>query len=304
MYISFNEGESWEPFQLNLPHTPITDMLVYRNDLGISTQGRAFWILDDISPLHDEGFGGNANEPYLFSPRTAYRPQLRGFRGGSAPKSAPRGASMYFYMPEEKLSDLVKLVVKEKDGTLIRSFSTQPEKASREGKLSPRAGLNRYIWDLKYPRVDLQKGAFMSLANTGGAWAAPGTYIIEMEVGDQSLTTELTIKADPRWEASEEDLQEQFRLTREVQKSLEEIHQNIGKIRSIKKQSQETAKRAVRAGFDKSLVVMAEEMGSKLTEIEEELIQVRNESSQDPINYPPRLDDQFAYLYSTVNSLL
>ncbi|MEM7515221.1 MAG: glycosyl hydrolase, partial [Bacteroidota bacterium] len=119
---------------------------------------------------------------------------------------------------------------------------------------------------------------------------------------DQTLTTELTIKADPRWEASEEDLQEQFRLTREVQKSLEEIHQNIGKIRSIKKQSQETAKRAVRAGFEKSLLVMAEELGSKLTEIEVELIQVKNESSQDPINYPPRLDDQFAYLYSTVNS--
>ncbi|MEM8896446.1 MAG: glycosyl hydrolase [Bacteroidota bacterium] len=302
MFISFNEGESWEPFQLNLPHTPITDMLVYRNDLVISTQGRSFWILDDISPLHDEGFGKDGNQAYLFSPRTAYRTQLRGFRGGSAPKSAPRGASMYFYMPEDQLLDLVRVVVKEKDGTLIRTFSTQPDKSLREDKLSLKAGLNRFIWDLKYPKVELQKGSFMSLANTGGAWAAPGTYTIELEAGDQTLSTELTIKADPRWEASEEDLQEQFRLTREVQMSLEEIHQNIGKIRSIKKQSQETAKRAVRAGFDKSLVVMAEELGSKLSEIEEELIQVKNESSQDPINYPPRLDDQFAYLYSTVNS--
>ncbi|MEM6765325.1 MAG: glycosyl hydrolase [Bacteroidota bacterium] len=302
MYISFNEGESWAPFQLNLPFTPITDMLVYRKDLVIATQGRSFWILDDLSPLHDEKFGGELASAYLFEPREAYRTQMRGFRGGNAaPKSAPRGATVYLYIPENQLSEPVKLLIKEEDGELIRTFSTQADKELMEGKLTLRPGLNRFIWDMKYPKVVLQKGSFMSLANTGGASAPPATYLIELQAGDQQLSCELEIKADPRWEATEADLQEQFRLTREVQSSLEEIHENIGKIRSIKAQTKEMAKRAVKAGYDRSLMIMAEELGVKLTEIEEELIQVKNESSQDPINYPPRLDDQFAYLYSTVN---
>ena len=156
--------------------------------------------------------------------------------------------------------------------------------------------------ELKLSPSKLIPTAQFSLANTSGANVPPGTYTVRFSCPGYELAQSLQVEKDPRWtHITNEDLAEQFQLSQEVGKSLIACHDIIRKIRSLRSQISQEASRAVKSGFDNSLEKRAEGIVQKLDALEEELIQVRSESGQDPINYPPKLDDQIAYLYSTVN---
>ncbi|UZR93622.1 VPS10 domain-containing protein [Chondrinema litorale] len=303
MYISFNDGEKWQPFQLNLPVTPITDMLIHNNDLVVATQGRSFWILDDLSPLREITDEVLAKELHLFKPRPAYRTQLRGYRGGdTAPDPIARGASIYFNVSYFDKGDTLKLSIEDKSGKTIKTFSTQPDKEADEEKLKVKDGLNLFYWDIKYPAPDILDDAYMSLAYTGGATAPPGEYFVSISYKGKKTEVKLQIIKDPRWtDISNEDLEIQFEFTQAVMEKLNETHDAIRSIRSVRDQVNEISKLAIKNGFADTLQASAEKITKKLDKLEKDLIQIQSESGQDPINYPPMLDDQFAYLYSVSN---
>ena len=162
--------------------------------------------------------------------------------------------------------------------------------------------MNRFVWDLLYPKPHLLKDSHMSISYTGGFWAKPGRYRVRLTVGETVQTEELEVLKDPRLtEVSESDLEEAFRLTLAVRDKLNETHDAIRTLRDVRVQLDDVVKRSKKAGIEAELEASAKPIQDQLTEIEEDLIQVKNETGDDPLNFPPKLDNQLAYLFGHVN---
>jgi hypothetical protein len=332
MHVSFDNGAHWQSLQLNLPHTPITDLKVHRQDLVVATQGRSFWILDDVTPLHAMHDEIHGRPLHVFRPRDATLAQLRGYRGDRAPENPSNGAVVHFWIGEDVTGD-VEIEVIDASGTIIREFEgtiegdgeeaseetsdeDEPEPADdaddeaedpnlEEESLDVEVGMNRFVWDLRYPGPDVMDDAQFSLANTGGAVAPPGTYRVRVAIEGFVEEVDVQLGLDPRVaDVTAEDMEAQFALTMRVRDRLSEVHDAIRMVRSIREQTEAFVKRAEEGEHDDAIVRDLRErtraMNEVLVEIEDALIQTKNETGQDPINFPPMLDDQLAYLYSHV----
>jgi len=301
MYLSYDQGDSWQPLQLNLPVTPITDMQFAEDDLVIATQGRSFWILDQLGPLRSLNEETLSQKAVLLPIPDAYRTQLRNYRGSTAPDRAPLRAQIDIYLSEEPEQD-IRLAILDPEGNERQVFTTSKDRGEDEQSLNLQKGLNRMSWGLSYERPDILEDAVFSLANTSGVQAMIGTHTVRLTAGDLVMEKPLEVLPDPRWEQSAEDLQAQYELTMEVKALLNECHGLIGEIRSLRKQVAYTRERLQKhdrphEGFK----TLAKQVTDQLTSLEQQLIQTKSESGQDPINYPPMIDDQIAYLYSIVN---
>ncbi len=331
MFVSFDDGAHWQSLQLKLPRTPITDLRVYRDDLVVATQGRSFWILDDLTPLHDLGTWTAGESPHLLSPRHAYRASMSGrYRGDRAPEAPPQGATIHYHLNEAPEGELTVEIL-DGEGRVLRTYTgaaedeedeedededededeneKEPDKTEfieRKDRAPQKAGLNRLVWDLKAPGPRTLQGSVMSLGYTGGAWIPPGTYQVRLSVDGWSDTRELEVRADPRLSVSQEDLDEQYRVTLQARDMVTASHEAIRAIRLARGQLTSAVVR-VQAGdhgdeVEKRVREAADSAAAHLTVVEERLIQTKNESGQDPINFPPRLDNQLVYLYGHVNA--
>ncbi|MBD3414926.1 MAG: glycosyl hydrolase [Candidatus Aminicenantes bacterium] len=282
MFVSFDDGKHWQELQLNLPVTPVTDLMVYDQDLIVSTQGRGFWILDDLSVLGQLEKAMAEEEAVLFQPEKVYRTQVRG------PLSR---LSVYYYLKDKPES--VKIEVLDQDNHVIRTFD----------KIKTEKGMNQFTWNLTHKAPEKIKEAVISLSYTGGPKAVPGTYKVRLTCGQEKQVRNFRVLKDPRWEdITVEDLKEQFDLQVKVGQKFTLSHDLIKKIRDIREQVQSLSSRAVKAGFKEVVKNSADDLLKKLNSLEQELIQTKNESRQDPINYQVKLDNQLAYLYSAVHS--
>ena len=301
LYVSFNEGKNWQSLQLNLPRTPITDLALKNNDMVVATQGRSFWILDDLAPLQEIQPGMEQTDAYLYTPANTYRTQIRGFGGKAVPESKTRGVVTYFYLKDNlSKEDTIKIAFTNADESVIRTFSNKPDK--KEAKMSANKGMNRLVWNMTLEPPEINPGSYFSLSYTGGPTVPPGPYSVTLRIGgSETQSQSFSILKDPRWEASNQDLQDQFDLTMEVLDMLDESHKYIKTIREVRGQINAITKRLEENEKYESLKVISDPILDSLRSIEQDLIQTKNESSQDPINYPPKLDDQIAYLYTTVN---
>ncbi|MEZ4944420.1 MAG: glycosyl hydrolase [Cyclobacteriaceae bacterium] len=282
MFISFDNGTKWQPFQQNLPITPVTDIAVHHKDLVVSTQGRAYWILDDLSPLHDWKPNG---ETQFLSPRLTYRTQISNGRGGFRPDPAPTGALLHYYLPK---ADTVEIIIHDANNNEVNRYE----------KIMGKSGINRFSWDLTYPKAKLVPGAFIYLSYSGGPKVIPGEYKVSLKAGDRSYEQILTIEADPRWEMDTAGFEEQLKLQLKVRDMVTDIHKYIASIRSLREQLNQMSRRVDQPALHQSI----EDFVDKLTAVEDELIQTKTESHQDPINYPVRLDTQVGYLFSVAHS--
>ncbi len=299
MYISFDDGAHWQSFQQNLPVTPITDLQVHQGDLVVATQGRSFWIMDDLSPL-SRWSPQEADQVVLFASTGAVRTQVGSRRSLGGIDAAPNGALIYYYLPEKPdTSQSIKLLIKDRSGVVRRTFSTDPDKEAKEEKLEVKKGLNRHTWNLRYESPEVQKGAFFSLASMSGIHAPPGTHQVTLQVGQEEHTQDLEVGIDPRWDQTPEDLMQQYELTLKARNSLEETHASIGDLRTMRDELKRLLKRADLS--DTALTSDLRSLQEDITALEAQLIQTKNESGQDPINYPSMIDDQIAYLYSVLN---
>ena len=210
VYVSFDNGVRWQPLQLNLPVTPVTDMKVKRGDLVLSTQGRGFWILDDLQPLRQMSTAIAASKAHLFAPRDAWRFRYRSSFGGAEsnrlasadPEYPPAGAMIDYWLPSS--SGPVTMEILTASGNIVRSMSSEQSPADTSRVVSPAAGaqrltrtegVNRFIWDMRYP------GPWSESARTngrGGPLAAPGTYTVRLTANGITQSRQLVIRADPR----------------------------------------------------------------------------------------------------------
>lgn len=321
LYASFNGGDSWQSFQLNLPRTPITDLLIHDSagnpDLVLATQGRSFWVLDDLGVVRELAgeltAEGERDTPRLFAAEPVVRVDQPGRGGGFV-----NGASIWFDLPA-KPAGRVELSIATGDGErVLRRFVSLPDDDSEqaEGRDDERPriesfkaeeGLNRIVWDLKDQGPHLVDDAIMSLSYTGGPFLAPGTYLARLEVAspdddDESWSDSRTLEivADPRLgDISQADLDEQYTMLDRLSTRLTAVHDAIAGLRSVRDQARTLQDRLEAAGAGE-LDSLVESFTQRAGELADQLIQSRSRVSQDALNFPPRIDNQYAYLYTHV----
>jgi photosystem II stability/assembly factor-like uncharacterized protein len=314
LYLSLDDGQTWKSFQQNLPVTPITDMVLKDKDLVVATQGRSFWILDDLTPLHSLTAEIEDAQIHLFKPRTTYRyGGGGGFGSGGSGSNPPSGVLLYYLLGDEVEGEL-ELEILNAEGAVLRTLSSEkeepqapspwrrffPEMAGNR-KLATDKGLNRYVWNLRLPDAELVDDAVL-WGMARGPVVPPGAYQARLSLGDRSQTVDIELLADPRIEVSQADLEAQYELATEIWETLSESHQALARIRDMRSQVEELTERLEKAGYGDGIAEISETIGQQLTSIEEKIYQTKNESSQDILNYPPRLDNKILDVLSTVQS--
>ena len=302
VFASFDAGSSWQSFQRNLPETPVTGMRVAHDDLIISTQGRSFWILDDISPLR-EIEDAVAAGTYLFTPRDARRLTNVGVAGLSElnPEPAPSGAQIHYYLAEEPDEDVL-IEIMDASGAVVRTFASDSAAAEETDgeRIARAAGLNRIAWTISYLGPELPEGA-VAWGYSGGVTAPPGVYSVRLTVGETVLERNFELFADPRIpEVTVASYQEQFRVAMLARDSINSISRAIDDLAAIRDQVEAVLERARAAGQDAELQPLADTLTDKSMGVTEDLMQTRNRSGQDPIRFAPRLDNQWLELYGRV----
>ena len=297
LYVSFDDGEQWQPFQLNLPIVPITDLAVKDHDLVVATQGRSFWVLDDLTVLHQIDADTAEADHVLFRPRDTWRMDGRGRWSvlGHSGENHPDGVLIHYALGDDPPdSSAVALRVLEDDGDVIRTFAPDADEERDRMPLEP--GANRLVWDLRYPDAHTFEGMILWAGRTRGPRAVPGEYRVRMVVGDDSTETRFTLKKDPRIEASQDDLQAQFDFLITLRDELSTTHRAIERIRAVRAQVNGVLERAAGTEVHEELEAAAEPLLERMGEIERALYQTKNRSRQDPLNFPIRLNNKLAAL--------
>lgn len=313
VFVSFDDGANWSSLQLNLPVVPIHDMVVKEDDLVVATHGRSFWILDDLTPLHQITPDVAKSNFYLFEPRTSYRMEGRSFPRQNIGQNPPSGSVIYYYFKNQP-RDKVILEFFDNRGNSIRRFSSQipgndhslEQPSSFQGRAQPRisieAGMNRFVWDMRYPGAERVPGAVLWGGRLSGPIAVPGRYQVRLTVGSKTLIKDWEWKKDPRVKTSGQDLQRQFEFLISVRDKLSEVNNAINRLRNIRKQIEQIKKKVANHEKGREITEAGQRILLRMKAIEDVLIQSRSKSGQDPLNYPILLDNKLAALASIASS--
>ena len=313
VYVSYDDGDRWQPLSLNLPDVQISDLVVEDHDLVIATHGRGFYILDDISPLREAKTIPTGSNFYLFKPGEA-------IRGG--------GVITFSYLLNQPAKDL-RIEVLDKNGAVAFTIPGGTPRAGGRGRGEPAApadnanaaaptddqgpagrgrgetpttsmaaGLNRTAWDLNYPGPTTFPGMVLWGATTNGPAAPPGNYQVRLTVDGRSQTQPLAVKRHPLRSASDADLQEQFDLGMRIRDKVSEANNAVILIRDVKQQ----VKDRLAKSNDSQLADAAGRLTADLSAVEDAIYQVKNQSSQDPLNFPIKINNRIASLLRAVNT--
>jgi photosystem II stability/assembly factor-like uncharacterized protein len=293
VFVSFDEGKNWQSLQLNLPVVPVRDMVVKEDDLVAATHGRAFWILDDLTPLHQLTEDVLKSDFFLFKPRDAFRMGGYGFPRSDMGENPPSGSVITYYF-KNKPEENVTLEFLDGQGNLIREF--KPPSVSTE------QGMNRFVWDMRYPGAERVPGAVYWGASFRGPVAVPGDYTVRLKVGEDRMIKTWKWKKDPRINTTQRGFQAQFDLLIEIRDKVTEVNSGINTLRNIKEQISGLTSKLENTQQHQEIIQQGEEIIKKLTAVEDRLIQSKSKSGQDPLNYPIKLDNKIAALASYVAS--
>jgi photosystem II stability/assembly factor-like uncharacterized protein len=280
VYVSFNEGDSWQPLQLNLPTTSVRDLVIHGNDLVIATHGRSFWILDDVTPLRQMNASVAASAVWLFRPATAYRVGNGSDQGTPVPHdepladNPPSGAVLDYYL-KEKPKAPVRLEIFDSEGKLVRRFAsddllpkTKPDEVPiaaewihDQAPLSAEEGMHRFVWDLHYA---LPNGVRHSLHGPAGPWVVPGNYTVTLTANGKSTSQPLVVTMDPRVKTPREDLVREFQAAFRVSAMLGEVSSARQQAEDLRKQ---IAERSKQLAGNAELTASLHELDQKLSEL-------------------------------------
>jgi photosystem II stability/assembly factor-like uncharacterized protein/DNA-binding FrmR family transcriptional regulator len=352
LYVSFDDGARWQSLQANLPVVPIHDLAVKNQDLVAATHGRAFWILDDLTPLHQMMDGITQDAAHLFAPRPTirFKSGLRRFHAGGPaqgylsvgglavttwqdPKPGspltffeagrnPTDGVVINYFLKEKPDAPISLTFLNASGDEIKTFKSEETKEvgahrdapspgsekkdgheeKKEPKVPAEAGMNRFVWNMRYPDATNVPGAIFWAGGVDGPVAAPGQYQARLTVGDATQTVPFEIRKDPRIAATQADLDAQFDLLLKIRDQLTRTSEGINRLRDVRTQVEGWEKRIEGRKDADDVRTAATALKKALTEIEEELIQVRSKALEDPLNFPVKLNNKLATLSGAVAS--
>jgi hypothetical protein len=319
IYVSFNDGANWRALQLNLPTTPVHDLAIKGDDLVVATHGRAFWILDDLSPLRQYSDDIVQKDLFVYAPGTAYRIQA-GAGGEHHPskrtgQNPPAGAVIYFYLKDApKAETEAKIEILDASGKVIRKYSgaefntleepLDPDDKKPEKQLKVEAGLNRFVWDLRYDEAHHVPGYYLWEYGAGarGPVAVPGHYGVRLTVGGQSQTASFDLKLDPRVQVSQSDLEQQLNLLLQTRDELSRVYDAVNQIQDVRSQLSGLKRRLPENASTKTIVTAADDLEKKLVGVRDELINLTISANEDSLAYPPQLDAKLAYLAMDVST--
>jgi photosystem II stability/assembly factor-like uncharacterized protein len=319
VYVSFNDGAEWKSLKLNLPTTPVHDLVVKDNDLVVATHGRAFWILDDISPLRQFNDDVAKKDVHLYTPDAAYRIQA-GESGEHHPskrtgQNPPAGAVIYYYLKDApKAGTETKLEIIDSTGKLIRKYSStetelldeplEPDDKKPEKEIKPDAGLNRFVWDLRYEDAHRIPGYYLWEYNGGakGPVAAPGQYQVRLTVGSESQVAPFELKLDPRVKVSQADLAQQFNLQAQIHEELNRVYDAVNQIQDVRSQVAGLKRRLPQNASTKAISASADDLEKKLVAVRDQMVNLTISANEDSLAYPPQIDAKLAYLAMDVGS--
>jgi hypothetical protein len=313
VYVSFDGGANWQPLALNLPNTPIHDLIVKNDDLVVATHGRAFWILDDLTPLRAAS-AQPATQPLLYKPRVTYRMRWPIFFERRQPvgQNPPNGAIIYYYFPTAP-KGTVALEILDSQGKLVRRFSNEEKKEAEtppewpdltppEEKIPNEAGLNRFAWDLRRQGPTPLAGEPCAEFRNLGPISLPGAYSVRLTAEGKSYTQPLELKVDPRVKVSPEDLQRQAELEQNILSQISAIHEAIASIRDVRTQIRSLDKRLGEDQRYASLLSAAKDFDNKTLAAEGKLMQINAKSSEANLNFPVLTDERLHGLLFSVDS--
>jgi photosystem II stability/assembly factor-like uncharacterized protein len=324
VYVSFNDGDRWEPLGLNLPGTPVSDLVVEDNSIAISTHGRGFYILDDIAPLRHTGLETASADAVLYKPADA----IRGAGGATITYLLRKPAEKLTIEILDAKGQIAQTIqgaepgarggrgrgrgeagAQEPGGRGQAGAAGQPEAPPEEeggggrgrggpptASLAP--GLTRVTWSLAYPAATTFPGMVLWGATTNGPAALPGNYQVRLTVDGRSLTQPLVVKKHPLRPAADADLQEQFDLATRIRDKVSEANNAVIQIRNVKR---EVADRLAK-NPDAQLKAAGDRLTTNLSAVEEAIYQVKNQSGQDPLNFPIKINNRLASLLRVVNT--
>ena len=315
VYVSFNDGADWRALQLNLPTTPGTRPGVKNDDLVVATHGRAFWILDDISPLRQYSDDIAKHDVHLYTPATATRfqnpsddePGKRVLVG----ENPPAGALIYYFLKEKPKGE-TSIEILDSTGSVIRKYSSNkteeleepltPEDKKPEKQIKAEAGLNRFVWDLRYTGSGRVPDYYLWEYKDGsrGPLALPGKYEVRLTVDGKSQTAPFEVAMDPRVNVSQADLQKQFDLLIQVRDELSRVYDTVNQIQDVRAQVDGLRKRLPDNGSVKPMLTAAAELDKNLLSLRDDLVQMNIKSNEDSLAYPQRVDSKLAGLAMAV----
>lgn len=309
-YFSLDGGRDWRSLQLNLPAVPVTDLTVAAGDLVASTEGRGFWILDDLTPLQEIKRQPALGQTFLCKPRRCYRVQF-----GERPETVemlgenpPEGATLHYYLSPDAAAHLasehnheIQLEILDEEGKAVRSLSGRCHNDSRSREQFPlpvKAGMNRFIWDLRCQEIKPPSSLF-PLPVRKSYRVGPGTYQVRLTVGRWKAAQSLEVADDPRRGLTRKDFEQQQSLLADIWEHLGAVYSAAAAMEDLSRQAQAAAKEH----SEKAEVVQAAApLLEKIRQWEEEVIQKRQKDLQDFVRFPHRLDAQLLFLMIAVDS--
>lgn len=311
LYLSFNNGNNWHRFQLNLPVCPINDLTIKDNDLIAATSGRAFWILDDLSAIQQSSGRFPKDQALLFQPKPTIRFEQAGDKTLPGLGQNPlKGLIIDYYLPEPlDTTTSLSLEVIDAQGQVVREYTSEKEKSfvKYEGGPSPtpmlpgKQGVNRFNWDLRRGALPSVPDVFVYGDYQGGL-VAPGIYTIKMTYGQEVMTQSCEVLPDPRMEVTPAEYQQQQEVLVKIENTVKEIHHSVKQMREVKKQIASLNQFLEKVDSAKTLIKSGEELIDKITRWEEQLIQPKQKTYQDVINFPNQLNAELLNLKKRVDT--
>jgi len=301
VHVSHDDGAQWRSLSLNLPSTPISDLWVEANSIAISTHGRGFYVLDDVTALRQSGPDTTVADAYLFTPADAIR--------------GAGGASISYLL--KKPARTLTLEILDSKGEVVQTIPGTPPAATPQGggrgqepeadpggrgrggpPTAPIAeGLNRVAWNLQYAGATTFPGMILWGASTSGPTALPGPYRVRLTVDGRAQTQPLVVRNHPLRTISDADLREQFDLLTQIRDKVSEANDAVIQIRRIKDHVKERTTKST----DAQLAATGGRLTANLSAVEAEIYQVRNQSGQDPLNFPIKINNRLASLLGVVS---
>ncbi len=320
LLVSFDGGSNWRSLQTNLPIVPITDLLVRRNDLVLATQGRAFWVIDDIAPLRQFEADHETAAMHVYQPSTAYRltpTQGRNGGGESFAPSAPNGAVIYYALDTEADldEDEIELEILDATGsTVLRRLATDPDVGTDGGgagvalALPAKQGMNRVVWDLRVdPTTEVDYkflfGAARGENRVSGHRVTAGRYRVRITHGEQTAEQTIRVDWDPAIEADDAQIRRQQQTLTRLKDMVDALYRRVNTALAVKEQL-ELRKRLATDSGDNAMVAEIESLVAAVDDWQTSVTTPDRTTNQDVLNFAPKLDAFIINLYQQVDGAL
>ncbi len=319
LYISFDQGAKWHPFQLNLPNCPITDLTFQDNDLIVATSGRAFWILDDLGPIQQSGGNLDTTAYRLFAPKPSFKFSADSSTPTAAPPSPlqgqnpPNGVIIDYQLGDDWTEKMtLTLEVLNPAGTVLRTLSSAEQKNVKkweggpgpEPRLPAKPGLNRFHWDLRTDPIPGVTNVHL-MGSHNGFRVVPGDYLIRLssdQDGIGPVDIPVAVKPDPRVVATQDDYEHQQIALNRISELAQEVHQSVSQFRQVKSQLSDRLGRLKKMKDKSELVALGQSVMDQINQWEVQLIQPRQKTQQDVINFRNQLNAELTYLGNSLDT--